>query len=260
MDTRSILERAILILICVCLVNVACEPIAAPIGDLNPSYLSSYLQSGDYTFDPKTILVSLDQGGTNIFTPLSATPGPDAPMLPPGSLHWREADYLKVANALSRHVFGEDLDLKMWSVYYLSFKKECYSNSVGFDSFDITYFREVRLVGQKFYAARYIGIYPLLKDASWGGNTNFHRPFFGGWSGVNLTEYKVTADDAARIADEHGGGEARSSAANDCSILVSTPDLDNGDNWYVYYYPGVNFKMIVDPYTGKYKLLRANDN
>ena len=84
-----------------------------------------------------------------------------------------------------------------------------------------------------------------------GRGTNFS--IIDRWYTVDLTSYKITADDALQVAEENGGKEARSRVKNDCRILIRTPNHENDDRWDVSYYFGVNFEMLVDPYSGQYQ-------
>jgi hypothetical protein len=214
-----------------------------------PSDLGSYNQTGNYRIDPETILTSLDQGETNVFTPMLATPSSEDQLLPPGSIPWTQADYLKIAAALHQHVWKEALDV--WSIYYLAFDRECQDNPTGFDSAEITLFKED---GEE-YDLRRIEVFPLASEVDWGGEATFPRPFLGRWKKIDLGELSVTADDALRIAEEHGGEEARLRDKNNCRILVRIPNSKNDANWNVNYYFSPSFEVIINPYTGEYELL-----
>lgn len=214
-----------------------------------PSTIGTFNDTGDFTINPMTILDSLNRGEINVFTTTLATPSDDT-ILPSGSIHWIQADYLKVADALSQFVWKEPLD--GWLIYHLAFNKECQDNLSGFDSADIIYYKTIGIGWQKMYTARYIQIYPLAGIVSWGGETDF--PISDGWATIDLTEFKVTADDVLRIAEENGGKEARLGVGNKCSILISAPNHNNDESWDIGYYYGVNFEMIIDPYSGKYEI------
>ncbi len=227
----------------------ACQPFGFQ-GRSYPSTIGTFRETGDYRINPKTILESLDQGETNVFIPILATPGPDMPLLPADSVPWTQSDYLKIANALSRLVWKETL--AGWSVYYLAFDRECQDNPRGFDSADIIYYKTIEVNWQKVYTARYIQIYPLASEVRWGGGTNF--PISDRWKDIDLAKFQISADDALRIGEENGGKEARSRVGNDCSISISTPDHNNDDRWDVGYYYNVHFELIVDPYSGKHEI------
>lgn len=213
-----------------------------------PSTIGTFNDTGDFTINSMTILDSLNRGELNVFTPTLATPSGDA-ILPSRSIHWTQSDYLKVADALSQFVWKEPLD--GWLIYHLAFNKECQDNPGGFDSAEIIYYKTIGAGAQKMYTARYIQIYPLAGIVSWGGETDF--PISDGWAAIDLTEFNITADDVLQIAEENGGKEARLRAGNKCNILISTPNHNDDNSWNIGYYYGVNFEMIVDPYSGKYQ-------
>jgi len=214
-----------------------------------PSTIGTFNNTGDLTINPMTILDALNRGEINVFTPTLATPS-DNTIMPSGSIHWTQSDYLKVADALSQFVWKEPL--KGWFIYHLTFNKECQDNLNGFDSADIIYYKTIGGGWQKTYTARYIQIYPLAGIVSWGGETEF--PISDGWATIDLTEFKITADDVLQIAEENGGQDARLRVGNECNILISMPNHNNDDRWNIGYYYGVNFEMVVDPYSGKYEV------
>lgn len=214
-----------------------------------PSTIGTFNVTGDFLINTTTILDSLDRGETDVFSPTLATPSDDA-ILPDGSIYWTQSDYLKVANALSQFVWGEPVD--GWFVYYLHLKKECDDNLDGFDSFSAIIFKPVRWGLRKMYTARYIEIYPLAGIVYWAGDTSF--PVSDGWAAIDLSKFKITADDALRIAEGNGGKEARTRIQNGCSISISLPAGKNDNRWNVSYYYTANFDMMIDSYSGNYEI------
>ncbi len=221
----------------------------------NPSYPSSYSEWIDYQIDPKTILKAIELGETEIFTPIFATPDPNTPLLPSGSMPWAQSDYMKIANAISLYVWKQPLDLKSWNLYALAFDRECQDNSHGFDSMRIIYYQTIGTIWKRYYPTRYIQIYPLASQVSAGSSSTFDSHFYKGNNPISLTKFTITADDALQIAEKNGGKERRSKVGNDCRILITALNNDHNDSWNIYYYPGVYFKMLVDPYTGTYRIL-----
>jgi len=230
------------------LIIVACNPFMDEVVEY-PVGLGSYLETGYYAITPETILASLDRGETKIFMPLLATP--EANLFPSGSFPWRQQDYLKIANALSRFVWKDTLE--DWKLYKMDFDKDCNDNPVGFDDAQITYFKTE---GEQ-YTTREVDIYPLSKEVDWGGgDTHFPRPFFG-WKSIDLEKLQVSADDALQIAETNGGKQARLAVKNECKILVVVAPNINHDSWDVGYYSGATtlFEMLVDPYSGSYRII-----
>jgi len=212
-----------------------------------PSGMSDYFETADYTIDPTTILEDLSKGKKNIFMPLMATPEVYEKLyLSP--FPWKQADYLNIANALHQYVWNETLD--DWYVYNMSFYGNCRYDPVGFDLFQVTYFRDI---GSQNYTTREIDIFPLYGGAATGGGTNFPRPLFG-WKSLELDKLKITVDDALRLAEENGGKESRLAFKNKCDISVFI--TSHGQSWKVLYYEDTNGKRIfeanIDPYTGEF--------
>ena len=143
MDKLSITRPAIPLVFLIVLIAVACTPFSNHAVPGNPSYLSSYVESGDYTINRQTILASLDQGETNVFTPLLTTQEPNPPLLPSGSIAWAQSDYFKIVEALNQNIWQDTMN--GWNVYYLAFDKQCQENPVGFDSLEITYYKTIEV-------------------------------------------------------------------------------------------------------------------
>lgn len=226
----------------------ACQPFGSQ-DRKYPSTIGTFNDTGDFIINPTTILDSLDRGETNVFSPTLATPSDDT-ILPSGSIQWTQSDYLKVANALSQFVWKEPLD--GWLIYYLRFENTCQDNLSGFDSFTAIYYKTIGRGLGKMYTARYIEIYPLASIVYWAGDTEF--PISSGWAAIDLSKFKITADDALRIAEENGGIETRARAHNYCSISVNLPAHKNDQRWDVAYYYSPSFEIIIDPYSGKYEV------
>lgn len=245
---RAKTRKAIIISLVLIVTIGACQPI----GNQNhkyPSTIGTFNDTGDFIIDPMTILDALERGETNVFSPTLATPGDDA-ILPSGSIQWTQSDYLKIANALSQSIWNEPLD--DWLIYYLRFENTCQDNLSGFDSFEAIYYKTIGAGAQKIYTARYIEIYPLARIIYWGGDTDF--PISSGWAAIDLRKFKITADDALRIAEENGGVETRVRARNECSISINLPDGNNDGKWDIAYYYSPIFEIFIDPYSGKYEV------
>ncbi|HEY6074922.1 MAG TPA: hypothetical protein VIV15_16470, partial [Anaerolineales bacterium] len=174
----------------------------------DPTDLSYYVDRGAYAFDPETILTLLDVGGAKVFKPIPTTAGPSASPLPPGSLHWTQLDYLKITNAVSQLVWKEGL--ADWTFYYVSFDALCQDNPVGFDRAEITFYKRIQGGWDNVYSARHVERFPLSSEVDWGGAMEFHRSLLDGWNGVDLTAFKVDADEALTTAERRQGGSYES--------------------------------------------------
>src|SRR5512138_839606 len=85
-----------------------------------PTSLGSYSGYGDYKIDPETILISLEQGNTNVFEPLLKDPR-DVEELTDISISWTQADFMMIFSALSKHVWEDSMDPKVWKIYDIDF-------------------------------------------------------------------------------------------------------------------------------------------
>ena len=241
-------KRASPILLLILLVVYACGSLDNQ-GQNYPN-LGANEFSGDYLINPDTILDALKRGDTDVFLPMLATPGPDDDLLPPGSFAWTQADYLNIASALSQYVWKETME--DWSVYYVYLNRDCHNDLGGFDSFVAIYFKVINVNSQNEYTTRQIDIFPLARQVTWGSGSNYPRPFLRDWNSADLSNFKVTADEALQIAEDNGGEDARLRVSNNCNISVSSPH-NNDDDWSVSYYFRASFQVIVDPYNGKFK-------
>jgi hypothetical protein len=211
----------------------------------------SYDEIRYYTFEPGTLLLSLERNETDVFKPISKPI--DDNIFPSGSFQWRQIDYLRVAEALYFSATANTLE--DWKIYKMSFDRNCGDDPTGFDSAKITYFKED---GSSSYVAQAMYIYPLAKEVDWGkGNTRFPRPLFG-WKSIDIKRLKVTAEGALQVAEMNGGKDARLAVGNKCRISLLLPsNISNGD-WDVFYNTDGTrtiFQVIINPYSGKYRIL-----
>ncbi len=204
-----------------------------------------------YEIDPETILTSLKNGETNIFTKIPATPEAYSP-LESGSFSWSQTDYLTIANAFHNFVWKEDL--QNWNLYNAEFLiEQCQNNFSGFDYAHFDYFQRQ----DKTYLVHGITITPLYGEIT-SGETNYD--YTSRWKSIDLTKIKISADDALLLAEKYGGEQARLSVGNnDCRIrLILAPYvLDRDWGWSVFYFKHNSkvFDMSINPYTGKYEIL-----
>lgn len=219
-------------------------------GNRIPSYLSSYPDVGYFKIKPETILVSLDEGNSDVFTPLVEDPRLVESLINV-SFSWTQSNILKIVKTLGQLVWSDTMDLDHWSVYDLYLRKSCEDNPKGFDFASITYFRVVDVNGKKVYVTRHIEIDPYYSMVRWGSGATYSQPILHKWKGFDLAGSAITAENALRISEEHGGKEARLKVNNKCLIQVSPSK--NNDKWAVYYIPPADFFMQVDLYTGEYK-------
>ena len=137
---------------------------------LYPGGPHSYSNSGDYTINPRTIITNLNQGESNVFTPITVTPGPFSP-LPVGSFLWHQPDYFEITNALYQFVWKKSSE--DWNLYHVYFNRGCQDNPSGFDEGEITYFKTIEINGEKEYTAREIGYISSVQRSELGRRNKF---------------------------------------------------------------------------------------
>lgn len=163
----------------------------------NPNSIGSDRDSGYFQVDPKTILTSLENENSNIFTPLSEDEAFDLQQTTDISIDWTQADFLKIASALGQLVWADSMDLKDWSIYSILLEGDC-GDSIGFNAAGITYFK----TGSYGYMTRLIEIHPYLRWVRWAGERSYPKPILRKWNQVDLAGAKISADDALRLANE----------------------------------------------------------
>ena len=221
------------------------------VGNRIPSYLSSYPDVGYFKIDSEAILISLNEGNTDVFTPLEEDPRL-VESLTNVSFSWTQADILEIVKTLSQLVWRDTMDLEHWSVYDFYLRKSCEDDLNGFDFARITYFKVDEMNGKKAYTTRHIEIDPYYSMVRWGSGAIYPQPILHRWKGFDLPRSTITAEEALRISEENGGMEARRKVNNKCLIQISPSK--NSDKWTVYYIPPADFFMQVDLHTGEYRL------
>jgi len=245
MTNKRSTRTLIITLIFLAVLSAALCTVFAPFwSDSHPRYPSStggFHDHGDYKINLATIVGSLDHGDTNVFIT-----EPEIPNTPSSSrILWHYSDFLKVVNALYQHVWHEPLS--DWKAYEVLLSTSCENNLKGFETSRFTFIKTVWIGGSLFYAGRSMTILPNYDTVSWGGGTNFAHPIFG-WKTYDLNRFKISADDALRIAEENGGEKNRVTYNNRCDIVLSLGDT----GWMVAY---DHFTIDIDPYTGTFKVL-----
>ncbi len=225
-------------------------------GYSNPLHFSSYYDSGYYEIHPGTILESLSQKKNDLFTPASEEIwNRDEPHYE--VITWSQSDYLKVADALSREVWHEPLDLKEWKVLYLDLEQDCVDNPLGFYEFSIVYFQNSGIgFWSREYQTRLIEVYTWRGLIRW-GEASFSDALLPGWGNADVYNFKVTADNALFVADNNGGSKVRQKAHNACWIAVwvnNYPPVNGYSNndWLVDYRM-VDFSIRIDPFSSKFR-------
>jgi hypothetical protein len=222
----------------------------------NPLRFGSYSNSGYYEIDPETILNALNRGATDVFK-LSSEEIWDQERPEYESIRWSQSDYLKIADALSQEVLHEPLDLNKWQRLYLSLDQDCVDNPRGFYDFDIVYFQNAGLRSwSRQYHVRLIQVISWQGIIRW-GDTIYSDAVLPGWGNVKLNSFKLTADDALRMAERNGGSNVRQEANNACMISVwfnnYSPVSGYTNNDWLLEYRKTDFYMRINPFSGAFR-------
>lgn len=255
MNTRVVIRRSLAFLLVAVVLIFVSKLLIGRDNYKSPGLLDSYSNQGYFEFDPETILMALAHNEIDALTPFLENPLREEPYYP--SIAWSQSDHLAFANALSNKVWKEPLDLTSWKALYFSLNQGCSDNLDGFHSSTIVYYKKVGISDwEQRYVTRRISITTQQGLASW-GEEEFGSPLFSEWYGVNLSEFKVSADNALQIAEEHGGYRIRQEVSNTCRIILSVNNLDqqHQDDWIVDY-DRAYFYMHINPFTGQYKILK----
>lgn len=216
----------------------------------SPSRFGSYPEGGLYTYNPETIFESLQQGEDDIFTPYFGSP--DDITLYYDPVTWSQSDYLKIATALVQKVWGEPSNSKKWNIESVYFAQSCVDSPKGFNRFHIVYYQDLGVTNWKRnYTTRLIDIQPWRGLAYWGGDATFSSTLVSNWKGIDLDGFQIVADDALKVADDHGGGETDKSYCNTISVNM---DQHDKQKWNVSYF-ATDFGMRINANSGKYEIL-----
>jgi hypothetical protein len=220
-----------------------------------PVSLGSYSGYGDYKIDPETILISLENGNSNVFEPLLEDPR-DIEEVTDISISWTQADFMRIFSALSELVWDDSMDPKVWSIYDINFTGGCIDKICDLDFAKIVYFKKTG----NSYTTRFMDIQPYFGLVRWGDGASYRQPILRKWKGVDLALSKVSAEGALRMAEENGGREKRLKISDRCGVYIYSSRF-NDDNWNIAYHfglPPYSFHVAIDLETGIAEFLNAN--
>jgi hypothetical protein len=184
-----------------------------------------------YTIDSQIILQNIVQGQP---FKLVATEEPEdlfhLPETAP-AVRWTQADYLKVADAVARIIWGEAI--VNWNLEGIGASVDCKDVEFGLQDMSFKFFRIKERDGVKVLTTRSIAIHPKsdlvsLLEVDTSPVTPLER--FGNIA----VEEIIPAEEALRIAEENGGQQARS-GFDDCKISLSIIAGVHQGNWSVAY-------------------------
>lgn len=209
-----------------------------------------------YSINPETLLEALSHGGADVFTMMIATPEGELSESA-AIVRWRQEDYFLIAQAIHEQSWEEPLG--KYDIYRMQFSVNCSDVERGvFSNARFYSFKVVQTEGEEeTRIEHWIGIWPAenlvyTTEVMYQPNVNNKLP-------IELSRYKITAEQALRIAEENGGKEIRLTVGNACQIDALAPG-PNGKGWRVLYsnfpsFADLLFEIAIDSETGEYKVL-----
>jgi hypothetical protein len=250
---RKVLKRIIFLTIAFSAILAGINYVYGPFPQSRmwPSGLAYLSKMGTVLINPETILSSLNRGETDVFTPgiIETTDGDDIPMWSgpihyPDAIPWTQADHLIIANAFNRFVWKDTLG--DWNLFSMHFTTTCQENVNGLRWSEFRFFKSKFDRGKLSYSWRTIILNPEYGDIVW-GEGDFPHPFRE-WKKIDLGQLTVTAEDALRIAEEHGGRAYRTRKLNNECFVSIWLDPQNLYGWSV---SVGTLTMFIDPNTGE---------
>jgi hypothetical protein len=252
------MKRILLAILAISAQIIICLMCAAPFGVL--VFLESVFDKQEektnlfnqfYSIEPQSLLDDLEQGKSNVFSPIDERPpwpSPDQQIPVP----WTQEDYLQITNSLFKFIWNDTLD--GWQLTGMSFGLGCTDAGTAFQNGIFTFFRNEEANGQKVRIERSINIDPRNKTVYIAEDR--YVPRLVDWSSIELKHNPFTADDILQITENAGGQAKRLSVENDCDIAIGlSPDSASYDGWWVRYSQRGDdttlFRADVDPVTGE---------
>lgn len=199
-----------------------------------------------YIFDTDTILDSIAKGETNAFMQVAAPSDSSAS----SKIHWKQDDYLRLAQALHQLVWGEPLnEAEINSIY---FTLNCKDATNGLQNAKFKFIKTMELGQGEARLERNMFFEP--SDSYVNVWEEKYYPNLSRLNTVDLAKIKVSADDALRITEENGGSVERAKTGDVCFISIGLfPDSVNYRGWRVSYgnYSGTLFSLWIDPFAGE---------
>jgi len=205
-----------------------------------------------YSFDSATILNSLKQGSSGVFTSFTKTPQPIT-RVPRMTTLWTQADYLRMAQAIQQSIWNDPLETL--SLSDALFAVDC--SDVEQNVFGMASFTFYKMVQQKGGEARIQYIIDIIPPENYVRTSRAeHYPNGRVIKPTELDQYPITAEKALKIAENNGGARIRLENNNSCRVDAIVNGLDG---WMVLYaikdkYGWKNvYEIDIDPQTGSLK-------
>lgn len=204
-----------------------------------------------YSIEPEVLLEELEEGQTNVFSPIADEPvdiPPDQRILVP----WTQDDYLRIAKALYEFVRDETLD--NWQLNSMNFALGCDEFDTGLQDGNFEFFKIVKDNERESRIVLIINIRPEGRHVFITENKFY--PKLVDWSSIDSEQNRLSASQVLQIAENAGGQEKRLSVENACNISIwLSPDSARYEGWVVHYYRRDDgtalFQVNIDPVTGE---------
>lgn len=208
-----------------------------------------------FSINPVNILESLEQGNTDVFTLLEATPGP-LPSTHSTAISWSQDDFFRIAQTLHERSWGESLGSQ--NLDFMLFNMNCLDIEQGpFSDAELKFFKIIKTKEEDIRIDYHMYILPqrnlvIASKAEYEPNIYNLKP-------INLAEYHITAEEALQIAEKNGGSEKRLEVDNNCKIKAIADGYES-NVWSIRYVHILNimdsfFTVAVDSQTGKFKVV-----
>ena len=206
-----------------------------------------------YYIDPPTLFRSLAQGDDDSFMLQTVTPVA-TPHLLSVSVSWKQIDYFFIAKSFYKLALGESQDT--WKISKMYFKLDCKDVTTGLQQGGFTFFKTEHIRGRDTRLMRYINIAPMENEIYF-SETEYY-PELVQWQSMDISQVKISAESALKIAENEGGSKIRTDVGNNCYITEIYDVNGKYDGWSVWYSSdnGSIFEINIDPFTGKYEQIR----
>jgi hypothetical protein len=208
-----------------------------------------------YSFNSTSILNSLKQGSSGVFTLLEKTPQPIA-HIPRVTVLWIQVDYFRVAQAIQQSVWNEPLEAL--SLSDAIFTLDC--SDIEQSVFSMAAFTFYKMVQNEGVETRIQYIIRIIPSENYVRTSRAeYYPNARVLEQTELGQYPITAEKALKIAEENGGAGIRFENNNLCMV----DGIVNGlDGWSVLYQTkneyswNTVYEIAINQQTGSFKVTR----
>lgn len=224
----------------------ACAKLSTKTSNVIPEPSGNY-----YLFNPDTILTDLAQGKKNLF--IEKDENFDPPLSEPLKVvQWSQEDYFQIARAVHEFFWNETAD--DWKLSLLDFAMDCQYINQGPQKAAFGLYKFTNPIFRNSGIEEFIAIVPAT-NSIWRSNKRLGLTTMPS-TAIDSSRLKVTANDAFRIAEDHGGERTRHYVENRCQVSASLAPSGLFKDWSVVYRNNnldEIFTLLINPYTGTIK-------